>query len=267
MTSTTGPSLLEFVTSEAFVQRADPVMKTTLLSYLLDTDALPQECWARVIAAVQSDPMCSEVVVSIVSRLVTADHGVGEWATNSIEDKTLPLALRVRVYLAAKDRIHSSAVLCEELRTAVLAGLPCSSAALDLLDPEPLWKAALAANAYLCAAALVAHKPDVCQHKTPELLAFLSQGLCHPKKMQRRCCLKVLQQVYPKNSALLTLLSEQQPLHLIVGAEDCPAELHDAAMHLALQHGDKRILESIFPLLAGLSSNYLLGVLLPYMDI
>lgn len=240
------PSLIDFLVGPALA--TSPALQTRVLQHCLATEALPAPYWIHVIAALSSSESCADVVVEAVRKHSGSDMGIKKWAAAARLDKCIPIPLRLRLHLCIEPGgIDLPTALRKEAEDALLACKPIPPEAIALLDAPLLWAEALCRDAHVAAALLVDHVPNACDKASEKLTHFLQRGLIHTKRAQRRACVHVLEATSGQSAAaLLSLLAEQQPLHMLQAVDALPpGNLHDAAATLALRYGDSRVHEYI----------------------
>lgn len=234
-----GPSLLAFLSGPALA--ANVSLRCQLLLCALKAGALQDRAWAAVLEAVGTQASCLEVVAQVVAAQ-RAGSAVWAWALAVRDADAAPVALRLRLQLLCGGSDPAPGSLKTAASRALLTGEPLPAEAVHLLDIRSLWEAALEQDAHSAAAALVSHVPRE-ERGGRRLDGFLARGLLHQKRSSRRACLEVLRETYGSNAAaLLALLSEQQPLHLVKAVNAQPPQpLVDVAAELALRYGDDRV--------------------------
>ena len=235
------PSLVDFLCSPGLA--TDVPLRNALLKHVLATRALSTaDCWLRVLRECCKDTRCSEVVVEAVKLLSRDQAEVTIWAQAVASDPTIPLNTRLLLHLATQPGTPAPDALRDDAERALLTGtttLPPE--ALQLLHLPQLFLKAVRSDAHFAAAALLQSSGaigilEVAALNDDLTMPFLQRGLRHQKRAVRGACIQTLQALQGEAAAaLLSLLSAQQPMHLLSAVEALPPpELHDAAAMLAL---------------------------------
>lgn len=238
-----GPSLVDFLSGKSL--GSSPELRSRILRHCLANSDLPTSCWVAVLDAVAHEKSAEDIVVHAIDLLQTHDE-VRKWAGVASVDVSLPLVTRLRLHLALHGDVMIPEVLHSEAVAALLAGQAMPSEVLSLLDVPVLWKHVLKQDVHFAASMLIDYLPASSLQLTAELTTFLQRGLVHSKRANRRACIDVFRAAFGSSqAALLSLLSEQQPLHLLSAVEDPPDEFHDVAARLALRYADTRVQDAI----------------------
>ena len=240
------PTLVDFLCSPGLAR--EPPLRNALLKHVLATHALSNgESWLRVLREACKDVSCSEVVVEAVKMQGAAfTDAIMAWAHTTTCDAAIPLNTRLLLHLVARPGTPAPEALSKDAASALLTGsttLPPE--ALQLLDIPQLWLEALRGDAHFAVAALlqsdassssISRIREIAVLNRALLVPFLQRGLRHQKRAVRAACIQTLRALQGEESAaLLSLLSAQQPMHLLSAVEALPPpELHDAAAMLAL---------------------------------
>lgn len=236
--SSSCPSLAEFLVGPSLASA--PALRSQLLQLCLQTGSLLASIWVEVLSAIRADPSCLDIVGKIVKAHLS-DAAVRSWALATRDDSKAGVALRVLLHLLCSGDSPAPEKLCQDAADALLAGTPLPPEVVQILDATTLWNKALEKSSHMAAVALVKHVPQA-SRLCAALEPFLKRGLLHAKRTNRRACVDVLEATHGAASvALLSLLSEQQPLHLLQGVEAPPVAFADAAAELALRYSDSRV--------------------------
>ena len=219
--------LADFLGSEALPL----VLRRRVVTHAKQAEAIRGRDWLPVLEGLRKDPAARDLVVDIVHG--SGDSTLAGWAAEAASRADTPLATRA---------LLDPKAVVGEVTAALLRGeaLPCD--AVRAVGGLELWPRVLEAGAHLTAAVLATLGP-VPDH--PDLDRFLHTGLVHTKKAHRHAAVEVLQ-ARGGEVALLALLAECQPLHLLEAVRvDPEPAFHDAAALLASRYGDPRVVNHV----------------------
>ena len=244
-----GLGLSEFLIGPSLTHEV--ALRNQLLTHCVTSKSLPLSELLEVLEHLSRQEDAREAVVDAARRLGPDVAAVRSWLDAAMCNGTVPLCTRLQLHLLAAETV-TPPTLQAEATSAFLAGVPLPPEALGLLGAS-VWVESIRRDAHLAAAALAAQLPaqalldELASAADDPLTPFLQRGLAHKKRANRRACLDVCALVHgAPRCALLSLLATQQPLHLVADAtEPPPASLHDAAALLAVEHGDKRVADTV----------------------
>ena len=265
MNSVGGLRLSEFLVGPSLTHEV--ALRNQLLAHCATSKSLPLSELLEVLERLSRQEDAREAVVDAARRLGPDVADVRSWLDAAICDATVPLCTRLQLHLLTAETVTPPG-LRTEAASAFLEGVQLPTEALGLLGASA-WVESIRRDAHLAAAALAAQLPaqalldELASAVDDPLTPFLQRGLAHKKRANRRACLDICALVHgAPRCALLSLLATQQPLHLVAAAtEPPPASLHDAAALLAVEHGDKRVADTVLLRSLDLSAQLVLGPL------